>query len=110
MGSRPPTPTPLKTGSSTRELGKIYLQTLRPSFLPPLFVGFPEGYEIIYVPESIRYTSGHSWRHAKCTMFCDEVVGEIIECRSSCVIFQLREKPFDNRVPTVASRIKIQSS
>src|SRR5271170_3236753 len=88
MGSRPPTPTALKTGPSTSELGKLYLQTLRHSFRPLLFVGFPEGYWIIYVPESIRYTSGHSWRHAKCTMNFDEVVREIIQRRCSRVIFQ----------------------
>jgi hypothetical protein len=52
--------------------------TLRRSFHPPLFVGFPEGYKIIYVPEPIWSRQGHRWRRAKCTMNFNEVVREII--------------------------------
>jgi hypothetical protein len=48
-----------------------------------MFVGFPEGYEVIYLPEPIRNASGHCWTHAKCTVNFDEVVGEIIQGRSS---------------------------
>jgi hypothetical protein len=44
---------------------------------PPLFVGFPEGYDILYAPRPIRYASGHSRGRAKCTMNLDEIVGEI---------------------------------
>ena len=45
---------------------------------PPLFVVFPEGYKVIYIPEPIRHASGHCWRHAKCTVDFDEVVNEIV--------------------------------
>jgi hypothetical protein len=66
----------------------VILHVLRRSFRPPLFVGFPESNQVLYAPQPIRYASGHSWGHAKCTMDLDEVVGEIVEGRRSRVIFQ----------------------
>jgi|SRR5271166_1983157 len=54
---------------------------LRRSFHPPLFVGFPESYKIIHIPDPICDASGHGRGHAKCTMNLDEIVGEIIEGR-----------------------------
>jgi hypothetical protein len=35
------------------------------SFRPPLFVGFPEGNQILYAPHSICNASGHRRGHAK---------------------------------------------
>ena len=57
------------------------------SFRPPLLVGFPEGYQVLYAPESIRNASGHRGRHAKCTMNFCEVVDEIVEGSRSRAIF-----------------------
>jgi hypothetical protein len=62
---------------------------LRYSFRPPLLVGFPEGYQILYALQPIRDASGHSRGRAKCTMNLDEVVGKIIEGCGSRVILHL---------------------
>ena len=36
-----------------------------------------------------RFSNGHSWGHAKCTVNLDEVVGEIIKGNCPRMIFQL---------------------
>ena len=50
------------------------LSHLRRSFRPPLFVGFPEGYEVFYAPKPICYASGHCWTCPKRAVNLDEIV------------------------------------
>jgi hypothetical protein len=59
---------------------------LRRSFRPPLLVGFPVGYQILYTPQPICDASGHGRGRAKCTMNLDEIVGEIVKRRGSGMI------------------------
>jgi hypothetical protein len=56
-------------------------------FPPPLFVGFPEGYQVLYAPQPICNASGHCRGRAKCTMNLDEIVGEIVESCGSRALF-----------------------
>jgi len=60
-----------------------------PLFPPPLLVGFPEGYQVLYAPEPICHASSHSRAHSQCTVNLDEVVGEIIQSCCSRVILYL---------------------
>jgi hypothetical protein len=62
---------------------------LRRSFCPPLLVRLPERNQILYAPQPICDASGHSWRHAKCTVNLYRIVSEIIQGRGSRMIFQL---------------------
>src|ERR1700687_3020696 len=42
--------------------------SFRCSFLPPLLISFPEGYQVLHAPQPICDSSGHSWRAAKRTI------------------------------------------
>jgi hypothetical protein len=45
---------------------------LRGSFRPPLLIGLPEGYQVLYAPQPIGYAAHHSRVLAKCTMNLNE--------------------------------------
>lgn len=55
------------------------------SFRLPL-LRFEQGHKIRYVPQPLRYASGHSRGHAQATMNPNEIMREIIQGHSRRVI------------------------
>jgi hypothetical protein len=74
-------PTKHKTSNPKRTGNCRYQPSRYDEFYSPIHLGcsfppLPEDYQILYTPQLIRDCSGHSWRHAKCTMNLDEVASK----------------------------------